>query len=215
MWKCAVLADGRGPSCLMQGQIAELQRQSRQQQYRSAPSRSSSSAAAAATAAAAEAQLAKATARIDELQQLLEDAEIENQHLTEQLEEYLTGGRKGPDSVGSAAEECQSSYGGSAAAGATGASNPYSYGHANALTLSAFEQRLAMAEGQRDELLANLANVHAANKQLESSVATLQKELAVARRGLESSGSGSLERSLTQVNHRRAVRLSYTKALGE
>ncbi|GLC55994.1 hypothetical protein PLESTB_001052900 [Pleodorina starrii] len=186
----------------LRGQISELQRQSRQQRQ-APPSRTLSNAAAAAAAvAAAEAQLAQATTRIDELQQLLEDAEIENQHLTEQLEECLTAGRKGPDSVGSVAEECQSSYNGSAAAGTTGASNPYSYGHANTLTLSAFEQRLAMAEGQRDELTASLAEASATNRRLEADVAALQQELAAVRRGLDPSMSGGLDRSFSQVSTR-------------
>ncbi|GIM05542.1 hypothetical protein Vretimale_9986 [Volvox reticuliferus] len=180
----------------LRAQIAELQRQNRTLQQ-ATPRRSPSNAAAASVTA--EAQLAKATARIDELQALLEDAEIENQHLTEQLEECLTGGRKGPGSVGSAAEECQSSYGGSAAAGATGASNPYSYGHANTLTLSAFEQRLAMVESQRDELSASLAESSLTNRRLEAEVAALQQELAGVRQQLNASTSGALERTSMQV----------------
>ncbi|GLI62410.1 hypothetical protein VaNZ11_005030 [Volvox africanus] len=198
------LSDGEDLAHALQSlraQIAELQRQNRTLQQ-ATPRRSSLNAASAAATVAAEAQLAEATARIDELQALLEDAEIENQHLTEQLEECLTGGRKGPDSVGSAAEECQSSYGGSAAAGATGASNPYSYGHANTLTLSAFEQRLAMVESQRDELSANLAESSLTNRRLEAEVAALQHELTAVRQQLDAGTSGALERTSLQVSTR-------------
>ncbi|GFR47585.1 hypothetical protein Agub_g9317 [Astrephomene gubernaculifera] len=162
----------------LRAKVLELQQQSRLQH----PQRSSDPAGAPGPAHAAAEQLAKATARIDELEQLLENAEIENQHLTEQLEECLTDGRKGADSAGSVAEECQSSYGGSVAAGATGGNNPYSYGHANTLALSAFEQRLAMAEGRRDELSAALDEALAANRRLEADVAELQRQLTSGRR---------------------------------
>lgn len=154
----------------------------------SAPLFASAASAAAATATA-EADLAKATARIDELEQLLEDAEIENQHLTEQLEEVLTAGRAGPGSVGSVAEEAASPlpYGagpGHVAAGHTGASsNPYSYGHAATLTLSALEQRLAMAEARRDELAAALEEAAAANRRLEEQLAAGRQQPAALRRG--------------------------------
>ncbi|GIL59068.1 hypothetical protein Vafri_14027 [Volvox africanus] len=208
----SALSDGEDLAHALQSlraQIAELQRQNRTLQQ-ATPRRASLNAASAAAAVAAEAQLAEATARIDKLQALLEDAEIENQHLTEQLEECLTGGRKGPDSVGSvAAEECQSSYGGSAAAGATGASNPYSYGHANTLTLSAFEQRLAMVESQRDELSANLAESSLTNRRLETEVAALQQELAAVRQQLDAGNSGASERTSLQVSTRgRASRVA-------
>ncbi len=174
----------------------------------STPSFSSAAASAAATTTA-EADLAKATARIDELEQLLEDAEIENQHLTEQLEEVLTAGRAGPGSVGSVAEEAQSPlpYGagpGHVAAGHTGASsNPYSYGHAATLTLSALEQRLAMAEARRDELAAALEEAAVVNRRLEEELAAGRQQPAAAlRRG------DSADRQVSAWGEARAVLLA-------
>lgn len=135
---------------------------------------------------------------------MLEDAEIENQHLTEQLEECLTVGRAGPGSVGSANDECQSASYGGVAAGATGVSNPYSYGHANTLTLSALEQRLALAESRRDELSNALEEASAGNKRLEADVASLQRQLAAVRRGQDPSTVDDFER-VPQVRIGRVV----------
>lgn len=156
------------------------------------PRRGSSSSAAGAAALAAadpqQQQLVRAIARVEQLEALLEDAEIENQNLTEQLEEYLTGGGA-VRSAGSAAGESQSTYsnatpaaGGGAAAGAAAA---YSYGDNTSLALSALEQRLALAEARRDEVSAALDEAARGNRRLTLDVRELQGQCSSLQRANE------------------------------
>lgn len=142
-------------------------------------------------------------ARVEQLEALLEDAEIENQNLTEQLEEYLTGGGPGTArSVGSAAEETQSTYsgaGGGGAAGATGGTGPgaSSYGDYASLTHSALEQRLALAEARRDEVASALEDASRANRRLTTEARHLQEQLSAAqqaREALEADTAAALQR---------------------
>lgn len=141
-------------------------------------------------------KLGRANWRVDELEQLLEDIEVENQHLTEQLEEYL----RSPAAVGSMggadAAHHASAVGLTRAsslstrtavtAGSLGSSSGYApYGGDASLTMSALEQRVAMAEARRDELSAALEQASWQGKNSSQELGALQEQVAMLRYDLE------------------------------
>lgn len=141
-------------------------------------------------------KLGRANWRVDELEQMLEDAEIENQHLTEQLEEYLTGAATGAaGSAASVAEESQSpsvhmmgrGMGTAATPSAVsgGGGGGYTYGAEAALTMSALEQRVALAEARRDELSTALEEAARQAKRTAVEIRALQDQLAAAAHDAE------------------------------
>jgi hypothetical protein len=149
------------------------------------------------------AQLVMTAGRVRELQSLLEEAEIENQHLTKLLEDsFVAGGRPGLSSAASVNEEAAStSLGGPGLVGHGSPGAAFSYGHVNNLALSAVEQRLALAEAQRDELSQALREANALNKHLEAEAAGVRRQLSGGgrRRSSDAASRADSEELAAQV----------------
>lgn len=136
-------------------------------------------------------KLGRANWRVDELEQLLEDIEVENQHLTEQLEEYLrspaaVGSMGGADAASAVGLTRASSLSTRTAVTAGSPSSGYApYGGDASLTMSALEQRVAMAEARRDELSAALEQASWQGKNSSQELGALQEQVAMLRYDLE------------------------------